>query len=97
MPGIERKFVYRQKNKSYTGDRTKAEANTKKLVKCTPLKAQTWKRRVLIRISSSSGSEQEMIAHLSNGDEDAECPYCCGLFSENPEGEERVRYAVYLM
>jgi hypothetical protein len=69
----------------------------KKLVKCKPSKAHTWKRQVLLRISSSSGSEQEIIAHLSNGNEEAGCPYCCSLFSENPEGEEWVCYSDCLM
>jgi hypothetical protein len=30
-----------------------------------------------IRISNSSDSEEEMIVHLSDGIEEAECLYCC--------------------
>jgi hypothetical protein len=87
--------LFTQKNKSYMGDRTKAEVNMK-LVKCKPSKSQTQKWQVLLRISSSSGSEQEMIAHLSDGNEEAECSYCCSLFSGDPEGEEWVCCTVCL-
>jgi hypothetical protein len=87
--GTERKVVYRQKNKSYMKDGTKAEVSMKKLVKWKPSTLQTQKREVLLRISSSLDSEEEMIAHLSNYNEEAECLYCCSLFSEDPGGEEK--------
>jgi hypothetical protein len=51
---------------------------------------ETWTRQVLLRISSSSDSEKEMIAHLSNGIKEAVCLYYCSLFSEHPEGKEWV-------
>jgi hypothetical protein len=43
--GTERKLVYRQKNKSYMKDRTKAEVNMKKLEKCKPSKSEPRKDR----------------------------------------------------
>jgi hypothetical protein len=73
MPGTERKLVYRQKNKPYMEDRTKAEVQMKKLVKCKPSRLQTGKRHVQLRISSTSDSVGEMIAHLSDGNKEAEC------------------------
>jgi hypothetical protein len=48
-------------------------------------------------MSSSSDSEEEINAHLSNGNEEAEHHHSCSLFSEDPEGEERVCCAVFLM
>jgi hypothetical protein len=59
-----------------------------KLVKC---------KTVSVKVSSSSDLEEEMIAHLSNGNEDAECLYRCRLLSEDPEGEEWVCCALCLM
>jgi hypothetical protein len=46
---------------------------------------------------SSSSDLEEMIAHLSNGNEDGGCLHCWSLFSEDPEGEEGVHCAVCLM
>jgi hypothetical protein len=61
-------------------DRMKAEVNMKKLVKCKPSKSQTRKRQVLLRVSRSSDSEGEMVAHLSDGNVEAKCLSCCSLF-----------------
>jgi hypothetical protein len=38
-----------------------------------------------------------MIAHLSDGNEEADSLYCCSLFTENPEDEEWVHCIVCLM
>jgi hypothetical protein len=56
VTGTERKLVCGQKNKSCVEDRTTAEINMKKLVKCKASKSQTRKRQVLGRISSSLDS-----------------------------------------
>jgi hypothetical protein len=56
-------------------DRTKTEVNMKKLVKCRPSISRTRKRQVLLRISISSDSEEEIISHLNDGNEEAECLY----------------------
>jgi hypothetical protein len=44
----------------------------KKLVKWEPPKPQSEKRQILLRIRSSSDSEEERIAHHSNSTEEAE-------------------------
>jgi hypothetical protein len=49
---------------SYIEDRTNADDNIKKLVKCKPSKLQTRKRQVF---NSSSDSEEKIIASLSDG------------------------------
>jgi hypothetical protein len=69
----------------------------KKVSKMQPLKSQTNKREVLLRSSSSLDSEAKMTAHISDGNEEANCLYCCSLFSEDPEGEEWVPCSVCLM
>jgi hypothetical protein len=40
-------------------ERTEAEVNMKIPVKCKPLKSQTQKRHILLRISSFSDSEEK--------------------------------------
>jgi hypothetical protein len=77
---LKGKKVYRKK----TSHMWRTGQKLEKLIIRKPSKLRTRKRQF------SSDLEEEIIVHLSDGSEDAECLHCCRLLSEDPEGEEWV-------